>query len=148
MFGDVLVVSRVNLALIRDGAVIVCALLAWRWQALLAEILSGDLAYASGLNPARDRMMLMLLIATVVAVSIKVVGALLITAMLIIPAAAARLIARDPEGMATWATVIGVAAAIAGLYGARAFGTPAGPSIICDATALFCVVSVVGRLRA
>lgn len=108
LFGDILVVSRMDLAVIWGGAVIVCAPLAWRRQALLAEILSGDLAYASGLNPARDRMMLMLLIAAVVAVSIKVVGALLITAMLIIPAAAVRLIARGPEGMAACATVIGV----------------------------------------
>jgi hypothetical protein len=115
---------------------------------LLAEILSNDLAYASGLNPAHDRLVLTLLIAAVVAVSIKVVGALLIRAMLIIPAAAARLIARGPEGMAAWATAIGVVAAIGGLYAARSFATPAGPSIICGAAALFCVASVLARLRA
>ena len=148
LFGDILVVSRFDLLVIWGGALVVCAVLTWRWQALLSEILSGDLAYAAGLNPKRDRMLLTLLIAAVVAVSIKVVGALLITAMLIIPAAAARLIARGPEAMAAYATLIGVIAAIGGLYGARSFGTPAGPSIICAAAALFCVASVVGRLRA
>ena len=91
--------------------------------------------------------MLTLLIAAVVAVSIKVIGALLITAMLIIPAASARMIARGPEAMAAWATLIGVVAAIGGLYAARSFGTPAGPSIICFASAIFCVASVVGQLR-
>lgn len=148
LFGDILVVSPLDLAIIWGGALVVCSILILRWQALLAEILSDDLAYASGLNPKRDRMVLTLLIAAVVAVSIKVVGALLITAMLIVPAAAARLIARGPEGMAAWATAIGVVAAIAGLYGARAFGTPAGPSIICGAAALFCVASAVSKLRA
>ncbi len=147
LFGDILVVSKVDLLVIWGGAAVVCAVLAWRWQALLAEILSNDLAYASGLNPRRDRMLLTLLIAAVVAVSIKVVGALLITAMLIIPAAAARLIARGPEGMAVWATVIGVVAAVGGLYGAREFGTPAGPSIICFATAIFCLASAFGQFR-
>lgn len=148
LFGDILVVSRMDLVVIWGGAAVVCGLLAWRWQALLSEIVSNDLAYASGLNPARDRMMLTLLIAATVAVSIKVVGALLITAMLIIPAAAARLIARGPEGMAVWSTVIGVTATISGLYAARAFGTPAGPSIICGAAAMFCVTSGVSKLRA
>jgi zinc transport system permease protein len=147
LFGDILVVSRIDLAVIWGGAAIVCGVLVWRWQALLAEIVSNDLAYAAGLNPWRDRIMLTLLIAAVVAVSIKVIGALLITAMLIIPAASARMIARGPEAMAAWATLIGVVAAIGGLYAARSFGTPAGPSIICFASAIFCVASVVGQLR-
>ncbi|PVA06848.1 metal ABC transporter permease [Thalassorhabdomicrobium marinisediminis] len=147
LFGDILVVRPLDLAVIWIGAAVVLGLLAWRWQALLAEVLSGDLAYASGLNPKRDRLMLTLLIAAVVAVSIKVVGALLITAMLVIPAAAARLIARGPEAMAALATLIGIAAAIGGLFAARTLGTPAGPSIICGAAALFLVMSMVARLR-
>jgi len=147
LFGDILVVSKSDLVVIWGGAVVVLAVLAWRWQALLSEILSDDLAYAAGLNPSRDRMILTLLIAAVVAVSLKVVGALLITAMLIIPAAAARLIARGPESMAAYATLIGVIAAVGGLYGAREFATPAGPSIICGAAALFCIASVVSKLR-
>ncbi|MCF2869974.1 metal ABC transporter permease [Octadecabacter sp. G9-8] len=148
LFGDILVVSRADLLVIWGGAAVVCGVLAWRWQAFLSEILSNDLAYASGLNPKRDRMLLTLLIAAVVAVSIKVVGALLITAMLIIPAAAARLIARGPEAMAGYATAIGIVAAIGGLYAARGFGTPAGPSIICGAAALFCLALAVSKLRA
>ena len=147
LFGDILVVSSFDLGVIWGGTIVVCAILAWRWQALLSEILSSDLAYAAGLNPKRDRMLLMILVAAVVAVSIKVVGALLITAMLIIPAAA-RLIARGPEAMAGYATLIGVIAAIGGLYAAHALGTPAGPSIICGAAALFCIASVIGKLRA
>jgi zinc transport system permease protein len=144
LFGDILVVSRIDLAVIWGGAAIVCGVLVWRWQALLAEIVSNDLAYAAGLPPWRDRIMLILLIAAVVAVLIKLIGALLITAMLIIPAASARMIARGPEVMAA---LIGVVAAIGGLYAARPFGTPAGPSIICFASAIFCVASVVGQFR-
>ncbi len=147
LFGDILVVTRMDLVVIWGGAAVVCAVLAWKWQALLSEILSNDLAHAAGLSPRVDRLVLTLLIAAVVAVSIKVVGALLITAMLVIPAAAARLISRGPEAMAAYATGIGAVAAIAGLHGARAFGTPAGPSIICAAAGLFLIASVIGRLR-
>ncbi|SLN23118.1 metal ABC transporter permease [Pseudooctadecabacter jejudonensis] len=147
LFGDILVVSRMDLIVIWGGAAVVLAVLAWRWQALLAEVLSNDLAHAAGLHPARDRLFLTLLVAMVVAVSIKVVGALLITAMLIIPAAAARMIARGPEAMAVWATCIGIVASAGGLYAARFVGTPAGPSIIVAAAALFCVTAAAGRLR-
>ena len=148
LFGDILVVSKVDLLVIWLGAATVIGLLIWRWQALLAEILSPDLAFAAGLNPSRDRLLLTLLIATVVAVSLKVVGALLITAMLIIPAATARLVARTPEAMAVWATGLGITSATGGLYAARFLGTPAGPSIICGASALFLIASLANRLRA
>jgi len=90
LFGDILSVSRGDLAFIWAGALCVAALLAWRWQALLTATVSADLAQAAGLRPDRERLILMLALALVVAVAIKVVGALLIAALLIIPAAAAR----------------------------------------------------------
>lgn len=104
-------------------------------------------ANSAGFAPKRDRKMLTLLIAAVVAMSIKVVGALLITAMLVTPFVAARTIARGPEAMAAYATLIGVIAAFGGVDTARSFGTPAGPSIICGAAALFCIAYAIGKLR-
>ncbi len=100
LFGDILAVSRQDLALIWGGSALVAALLAWRWQALLTATLNEDLAHAGGLNPARERLILVLCLALTVAVAIKVVGALLISALLIIPAAAARALSRGPEAMA------------------------------------------------
>lgn len=147
LFGDILAVSRGDLALIWGGAALVAALLAWRWQALLTTTLNEDLAHASGLNPARERLILTLALAIVVAVAIKVVGALLIAAMLIIPAAAARGLARTPEQMAATATVIGAASALAGLQLSLWQDTPAGPSIIAAAAALFALSATFGRLR-
>ncbi len=86
--------------MIWGGAALVLGLLVWRWQALLTSTLNEDLAHASGLNPDRERLVLTLALALVVAVALKVVGALLIAAMLIIPAAAARGLTRSPEAMA------------------------------------------------
>ena len=147
LFGDILAVSRADLAFIWAGAALVAGLLAWRWQALLTSTLNEDLAHASGLNPARERMVLTLALAVVVAVAIKVVGALLIAALLIIPAAAARGLARTPESMAVMAVLIGAASSIGGLQLSLWQDTPAGPSIIAAAAVLFALTALFGRVR-
>ena len=147
LFGDILAVSRADLAFIWGGALAVLALLAWRWQALLTATLNEDLAHASGLNPDRERMVLVVALALVVAVAIKVVGALLIAALLIIPAAAARAFSRTPEAMAVAATGIGAVSALAGLALSLWQDTPAGPSIIAAAAMVFLLSASLGRIR-
>lgn len=147
LFGDILAVTRGDLLFIWGGAALVLALLAWRWQALLTSTVNEDLAYASGLNPDRERLVLTLALAVVVAVALKVVGALLIAAMLIIPAAAARALARTPEGMAAAATGIGALSCLAGLRLSLWQDTPAGPSIVTAAAGVFALAAVFGRAR-
>ncbi|MEM9787126.1 MAG: iron chelate uptake ABC transporter family permease subunit [Pseudomonadota bacterium] len=144
LFGDILAVSRTDLLVIWGGAALVVALILWRWSALLTSTLNEELAYASGLNPRREQLILTLSLAIVVAVAIKVVGVLLIAAMLIIPAAAARGLARTPEAMAAIAAAIGAISAVAGLRGAYVFDTPAGPSIVCVAAILFAALNLIG----
>ena len=147
LFGDILAVTTADLGLIWGGAAVVVALLVWRWQALLTSTLNEDLAHSAGLNPDRERLILTLALAVVVAVALKVVGALLIAAMLIIPAAAARGLARSPEGMALGAVAAGAAAALAGLKLSMWQDTPAGPSIIVAAALIFAVAAAFGRMR-
>lgn len=142
LFGDILAVSRTDLIVIWGGAATVVALVAWRWSALLAATLNEELAYASGLNPKREQLILTLALAITVAVAIKVVGVLLIAAMLIIPAATARNLARTPEAMAFIAAGLGAVSAVAGLRGAYLLDTPAGPSIVCVAAIFFAIFSV------
>ncbi|MEW5424432.1 metal ABC transporter permease [Amorphus sp. 3PC139-8] len=139
LFGEILAVSRSDLAVIWGGALAVLALLGWRWSALLTATLDRDLAAASGLDPKREQIILTLALAVLVAVAIKVVGALLITAMLIIPAAAARPFSRTPETMAVLATLIGAASALLGLWASFHFDTPTGPTIVSAALALFAI---------
>ena len=79
----------------------------------------------------------MLLMALVIAIAMKIVGILLITSLLIIPAAAARRFSPTPERMAVLAALIGVVAVIGGLYGSLAFDTPSGPSVVVAALVLF-----------
>ena len=145
LFGDILAVSRTDLAVIWGGAALVAGLIAWRWSALLTATLNADLAHASGIDPRREGLVLMLTLAITVAVAIKVVGALLIAAMLIVPAAAARPLARTPEAMALIAAAIGAGAAVGGLRLAYALDTPAGPTIVCCAAGAFAATSLLGR---
>lgn len=146
LFGDILAVSKVDLLVIWIGAAIVIGLMSWRWQALLTSTVNRGLAYASGINPKREQQLMTLGLAIVVAVAIKVVGALLIVAMLIIPAAAARAVVRSPEAMAFGAAGVGALAAVGGLGLSYQMDTPAGPSIVCAAAVLFLALNLVARL--
>jgi zinc transport system permease protein len=147
LFGDILAVSRADLAIIWAGAVLVIALISWRWSSLLITTLNEELAYASGLNPNREKLILTLALGITVAVAIKVVGVLLIVAMLIIPAAAARSLARTPEAMAFMGALIGIISTAAGLRAAYIFDTPTGPSIVCVASVFFTIFSIIVPVR-
>ena len=144
LFGDILAVNKADLAAIWGGAALVLGLMIWRWSELLMATLNPDLARASGISPRREELVLTLALAVVVAVAIKVVGILLIAAMLVIPPAAARPLARTPEAMAIGAGVIGTLSALGGLWAAFLLDTPAGPSIVCVA-AVFFVLSMLAR---
>ncbi|EPX81001.1 metal ABC transporter permease [Litoreibacter arenae] len=147
LFGDILAVGRVDLAVIWGGALLVLALVGWRWQQLLLSTVSPDLAQASGIDPKREQLILTIALAVVVAVAIKVVGVLLIAALLIIPAAAARPLAHTPERMAAIAAAIGAVSALGGLQLAYRFDTPAGPTMVCVAAGLFGLSSLVSLSR-
>ena len=147
LFGDILAVSRLDLAVIWGGATLVLVLLWWRWSALLTATLSEDLAYAAGINPRREQMILTIALALVVAVAIKVVGVLLIAALLIIPAATARPFSATPERMAALAAGIGGFSALGGLQLAYLYDTPTGPTIVCLAAACFALASLIGLIK-
>lgn len=147
LFGDILAVSKSDLVVIWGGAALVIALMVVRWSPLLTATLNADLATASGIDPKRERLILTVCLAVVVAVAIKVVGVLLITAMLIIPAAGARPLAKTPEGMAFLAAALGALSAVIGLRMSLIYDTPAGPSIVCVAAGLFVSGLILGRLR-
>lgn len=139
LFGDILAVSRKDIAIIWAGGAVVLAVLAAIWRPLFAATVNRELAEAEGMNPARSEIIFMLLMAGVIALSMKIVGVLLITAMLIIPPAVARRFAGGPEQMALMAAGFGVVAVVAGLYASLGWDTPAGPSIIVAAALLFVI---------
>ncbi|SLN09747.1 High-affinity zinc uptake system membrane protein ZnuB [Roseivivax jejudonensis] len=147
LFGDILSVSRADLGVIWGGAALVIALIGWRWSALLTATLNPDLARAAGIDPKREQLVLTLALAVVVAVAIKVVGVLLITALLIIPAATVRPFAATPERMGVMAALVGMASAWVGLRVSYALDTPTGPTIVCMAALLFSLSTVASGVK-
>ncbi|MEM7187995.1 MAG: metal ABC transporter permease [Pseudomonadota bacterium] len=145
LFGDVLAVSQVDLAVIWVGALLVVGLLIWRWQALLTATLNPDLAQAAGIRPEREQLVLTVAMALTVAVGLNVVGALLIGAMLIIPAASARSMVRGPEAMAMLAVALGGLSVLGGLQASLTWDMPTGPSIVALAAGLFAISAAIPR---
>ena len=144
LFGDILAVARMDLAVIWVGGAAALGVLGWIWRPLLAATVSPDLATVAGLRPERARLIFGILVAAVIAAAIKIVGVLLIVALLIIPAATVRRFASSPERMAAGAAAMGVAAVAGGLLASANLDTPSGPSIVVVALALFILTRVGG----
>ena len=130
LFGDILAINTTDIVIIWIGGLAVLAALALIWKSLFAATVNYEIAVAEGLKPDRANFFFMVLMAAVIAISMKIVGVLLITALLIIPAATARRFAISPEMMAIVASIIGTASVWIGLEGSLRWDTPAGPSIV------------------
>lgn len=143
LFGDLLAVDRQDLITMAIGSALVLLALSRMWKGLLAASVSEELAQVEGYQVARLRLLFMVLLAVVIAGAMKLVGVLLITALLIIPAAAARPFSYGPKQMAALATIISMLAVAMGLGLSYYFDTPAGPSIVLT-SALFFLLSQSG----
>ncbi len=148
LFGDILAVDRADLLVIWIGAASAVGLLAWRWADLLNATLSAPLATAEGRSPEIARFVLMGAVALLVAIALQVVGALLVVSLLILPAAAARPLARSPEAMAVAAAALGVVGAVAGIAGSVALDAPTGPMIVVALFGLFVATALGAALAA
>lgn len=137
LFGDILALGGRDLLWIYGGGGLALAGLCYIWRPLLALTVHEDLARVDGWPVDRVNGAYFALVALVVAIMMKVVGLLLVTALLIIPAATARRFAGSPEQMALFASAIGALAVGGGLYGSFTWDTPAGPSIVVAACLLF-----------
>ncbi|EHD21837.1 MULTISPECIES: zinc ABC transporter permease subunit ZnuB [Brenneria] len=137
LFGDLLSVTRDDLWIIGGGVAVVIAVLSWQWRPLLSMTISPELAHVDGVNLQRSKLILMLVTALTIGIAMKFVGALIITSLLIIPAASARRFARTPEQMAGFAIGAGMIAITGGLAFSAGYNTPAGPSVVLCASLLF-----------
>ena len=143
LFGDILAVSKEDLLIIAIGGALILAVLGWFWRPMLAATLSVELAEAEGQRPELMRVILMVLLALVIAIAMKLVGILLITSLLVIPAASARRLSASPEQMALIAALFGVVAVWGGMAMSLNFDTPSGPSIVVGALILFLITLIV-----
>lgn len=137
LFGDLLAIGFNDVLFIGIGVIGIATLLALYWKKLLAITVSPELAQIEGLNVARLRLLLMLLTALTIALSMKFVGALIITSLLIIPSATARRFAKTPETMVIYAIGLSILSVSGGLLLSALKDTPAGPSVVVCAGTLF-----------
>ena len=143
LFGDILAVTWADLALIGGMLLAVLAALAVLWRPLLAATVHAELAAVEGVRVGGARLAFTLLLAAVVGVGMKVVGVLLIVALLIIPAAAARRLARTPEQMALGASGLGALSAALGLWASLQWDVPTGPAIVTASVVLFAALAAI-----
>ena len=140
LFGDILAVGWGQIGWMAGVAASVVAVVVVGWRELVLMAVSADMARLRGVPVAAYEFLFLVLMALVVALSVRVVGILLITAMLIIPAATARLLAKTPEAMAVVAVGCAVVSVVVGLVVSFALDTPTGPTIVLSAAGVFGVV--------
>jgi zinc transport system permease protein len=137
LFGDVLTVSSRDVLTVWIGALLVLAVIMYLWRDLIAISVHEDLARAEGVNVPWVELAFMLTMAAMTAFAMKIVGLLLITALTVIPAAAARRVSDSPETMAIWSGIFAIVAVVAGLFMSALWGTIAGPSVVLSASLIF-----------
>ena len=137
LFGDILAVTENDLIIIWVGGALILFVLKLIWKPLFASTVNYELAEAEGMKPERVNAIFTILMAAIIAISIKMVGLLLITGMLIIPAAMARNISNNPKQMVLFSIIGGLLSVVMGLFGSLEINTPSGPSIITAGLILF-----------
>ncbi len=145
LFGDLLATGSSDLYWIYGGGALVLATLVWLWKPLLSMSVHAELAQVEGVPVQKLRMILTLLMALVIAVAMKIVGVLLITSLMIIPAATAQRLARTPEQMVFFSALLGIFSVSGGLAASWHFDTPAGPSVVVSSFILFLMTALVRK---
>ena len=137
LFGDILAVNVNDIAVVWIGGAIILMVLKIIWKPLFASTVNYELAEAEGMKPEKYNAIFTILLAAIIAISIKMVGLLLITGMLIIPAAMARNLSDNPNQMVIFSIIGGLLSVFIGLFASLEINTPSGPSIITTGLILF-----------
>lgn len=145
LFGDLLAVNQSDLILMYGSVLIILLVFSQILSPLISISVNEDLARVDGIAVEKVRFIFMILLAMVIAVALKVVGILLITALLIIPAATARIFSKSPKQMVLLSVLIAIAAVVLGLYSSLRWDFPTGPAIVVSASCLFFVSRIFSR---
>jgi zinc transport system permease protein len=130
LFGDIFAISIQDIRWIYFGGLAAFVALVWIWRPLVSIAVHEDLAAAEGVPVDLVKTIFVIVLALVVAISMKIVGALLTIAFLIMPAAAARPLSETPEQMAFFAAIFAMLSVVLGLFASVAMDAPGGPSIV------------------
>lgn len=143
LFGDILIISNSSLRELYMGLFLIAGAIILIWKDLVSITISPDLAAVEGVKIKLNEIVFMLSVALLVSLSVKVVGALLLTAMMIIPAASARILSQNPTQMIFSSMLFGIAAVVSGVFGSAVFDVPTSPFIVVCAVIIFILSQVV-----
>lgn len=146
MFGSVLTVTPLDLVLLAVALVAVLGVVGLGHNRLLVESVDPSLSAATGADTARWEYVFVAALTVAIVVSVKVMGALMVEALLVVPAAAARNVARSLKAMLWVSIAVALVSGVAGLSLSTQVSVPSGAAIVL-ALALVFFVSLVGRLR-
>lgn len=146
LFGDLLSITLNDIYYILFGTIIVSIILYLNWNRFLFITVSEELAFSNGINIIKTKFILTLLLALTIALAMKFVGALIITSLLIIPAATARCYAKSPEQMAIFAIIIGIISVIGGLIISAYYDSPTGPSVVITNAFIFILSLMISKI--
>lgn len=139
LFGDLLAVDQSDLVLMYGSVFVILLVFSQILSPLISISVNEELARVDGIAVEKIRFIFMILLAIVIAVALKVVGILLITALLIIPAATARIFSKSPRQMVFVSVLVAIVAVVLGLYSSLNWDLPTGPAIVVSASLLFFV---------
>ncbi|MCF6215764.1 MAG: metal ABC transporter permease [Emcibacter sp.] len=145
LIGDILAIDTGGIFDIGIMSIVALGGLFYIWKPLLSLTVHEDLARVEGVNVLKVKIIYMLLIALLVAFAMQVIGALLITSLMIIPAAAARNFSRSPLHMVFYSMILGSISVIMGIMMSSIWDLPAGPAIVLSAFILFLAGRIVPR---
>jgi zinc transport system permease protein len=149
LFGSIFTITWLDVATIALLCLLVLSAVALFYKELVAVALDEETARASGLPVDGLNVLLVVLTALLVAAGMRVVGLLLVAALLVIPVAAGSRLAHSFRGALLWAVAAGLVSTLAGLVVSLAQGTVApGGTIVLAAATVFVVAAVAGRRAA
>ena len=130
LFGDVLMLTNKDLVIMASVSLVIITIVVYRWKYWLIISISNDLSASEGVNIGFIKLEFLIILSIFIAFAAQLVGILLITAFLVIPAAAARLISKTPLQMIIISTIISIFSGITGLLLSEKFDIFPGPLII------------------
>jgi len=146
LFGDLLATTSADLIRLLITTVVLLLLLLHHWRSFVAVSVSREIAQAEGIEVRKVQLLMYIMIALLVAVMMKVMGVLLIAAMLVIPTTSARLFSRSPEQMVAVSALYGLGALAGGITSSFHFDWQTGPAIVVSATMLLLITLAMTRI--
>lgn len=147
LFGSVLSVTAEELRIIVGLSIVVLGVIFLFSKELYFIAFDQEMAEASGVPARRIYYLLLTLVALTIVVSLKTVGAILVFAMVLIPASTAYQLTHSLRHMTLYAAIIGMGCAVSGVVLSSLWDLPTGPAIVLLATTLFFLSAVLSPKR-